>query len=257
MRRATDLLAAELRKAVTLPAVGIGVLVTLLGSVAITLVNALASRSALGTGSDGSAFENAFGAAPVGTVGAVLIGVVVIGSEYTASAAVDGGGRQITSTLTAAPHRVRLLAAKAGTTALVVLLSAAVTLPATVLVARAVLGGAPETVAPGDAVLRVLGAAAYWVLTALIAGAITTLTRSGIVPLIVLIVNSTVVSVSYLLTRLTPLAHWLPDMAGRWLLAGIDTVPGGLAVLPGALVMVGWTVALLVVAALVLHRRDA
>ena len=91
----------------------------------------------------------------------------------------------------------------------------------------------------------------------LIAFAITVVTRSGIVPLIVLIVNSSLVSVSLLLTRLTPLAHWLPDLAGRRLFGGVSTVEGGLDAVPGGLVMSAWTLALLLVAGFVFARRDA
>ena len=93
----------------------------------------------------------------------------------------------------------------------------------------------------------------------LIAFAITVLARSGIIPLIILIANSSVVSVSLLLTNLTPAAHWLPDMAGRNLFGfpADSVVPGGLDPTPGAIVMAGWALALLIVAGIVFRRRDA
>jgi ABC-2 type transport system permease protein len=258
-----DTLAAELRKAASLPATRVAVAVALLGSALITVLNSVSARAALDSGRGGptgltSPFELGYAAVPLGTVGAVVLGVVVISSEYTANSADAGGGRQITATLAAAPHRVRLLLAKALTVVLAVAATAAATIPACVGIARLVIGdAAPETVSAQEMLHRFLGAALYWTLTGLIAFAVTVLTRSGIVPLIVLIVNSSLVSFSLLLTNLTPLAHWLPDMAGRRLFGGLGTVEGGLDALPGALVMAAWTLGLLAVAAAVFSRRDA
>ncbi len=266
MRRGSTpvgLLAAELRKLTTLPAVRAGVAVSVLGSAALTVLNAVTVRQAITAGrpdllADTSPFETAFASMPIGTVGAVVVGVVAIGSEYTANGPDTGGGRQITATLAAAPHRARLLAVKAGAVVLAVVAAAAVSIPASTLVARVLVGAAgTETVPVGDQVARSLGGATYWTLTALIAFAITVLTRSGTVPLLVLIPNSSVVSVPLLLTTLTDLAYWLPDLAGRRLFTGVDTVGGGLGTVPGALVMAGWAAVLLVVAGVVFSRRDA
>lgn len=257
-------LTAELHKAATLPAVWAGIAVALLGSLGITLLNALTTRSAIAGGrahelvADTSTFETAYAAVPLGTVGAVVIGVVLMSSEYVAASPEAGGGRQLTTTLSALPQRLTVLAAKAVTVAALVTATAAVTIPACVALARGILGdGGHETVTGQEALLRSGGAALYWALTGLIALAITALARSGIIPLVVLVTNSALVSISLLLTNITPLAHWLPDMAGRRLFGGIDTVDGGLDALPGGLVMGAWTVALLTVAGIVFARRDA
>lgn len=260
---ALRILRAELHKAFTLPAVWVGAAVAILGSMALTVLNSVTVRTAVASGSpdliaDSSPFETAFAAMPLGTVGAVVIGVVLIGSEYTANSPDAGGARQVGTTVVAVPRRVALLAAKASTAVGLVVGIAAVTLPATVCLARLIVGDlGNETVSAGDALLRCLGGTLYWVLTALLALAITTLARSGVIPLIVLVMNSSLVSISLLLTKLTPLAHWLPDMAGRRLFGGLDTVEGGLDAAPGALVMAAWVVALLAVAGVVLRRRDA
>lgn len=105
--------------------------------------------------------------------------------------------------------------------------------------------------------LRMLGAALYWVLTGLMALATTVFTRSGVIPLIILIMNNSLVSFLFLLTRVTDLANWLPDMAGRSLFGGeyiVDGAPGPVA---GAITMAVWTAGLLVIAALVFRWRDA
>ncbi|GAA3661270.1 ABC transporter permease [Microbacterium marinilacus] len=255
---------AELRKAATLPAVWAGAAVAILGSLGITLLNAVTARSAIAAGradellASTSAFETGYAAAPLGTVGAVVIGVVLISSEYTANSPDAGGGRQLTTTLTVIPRRLTVLTAKAVAVVAVVAVAALVALPACLVLARAVIGDAGhETVSAQEALWRWLGACLYWTLTGLLAFAIAVLTRSGVVPLIVLIVNSSLVSVSLLLTNITPLAHWLPDMAGRRLFGGVDTIDGGLDTLPGALVMAAWTVGLLAVAGAAFTRRDA
>ncbi len=260
--RFTRVLAAELHKTATLPATWAAIAVALLGSVAITVLNAVSARSAVDAGTPElrftSPFDTAYAAVPLGTVGAVIIGVVAISSEYTADGAESGGGRQITTTLSAVPGRLRLLAAKALTVALLIIATAAVTIPACVGVAQLVIGdAAAETVTLDEALARSAGAALYWLLTGLIAFAVTVLARNGVIPLIVLIANSSLVSFSLLLTNLTPLAFWLPDMAGRNLFSGLSMVEGGLDAVPGAVVMAAWALGLLAVAGALFTRRDA
>lgn len=258
-----NVLVAELHKAAALPAVWAGFAVAVLGSAALTLLNAVGTRDALAAGRHddagyGTALDTAFASMPIGTVGAVVIGVIVVSSEFTANSPDAGGGRQIGTTLVATPRRVMALVAKAVAAVLLVLVTAVVAIPASLFLAEAIIGDVATSSLPFDeAVRRGAGAALYWALTALIGLAVAVFTRSGVVPLIVLVMNSSLVSVSLLLTNLTPAAHWLPDMAGRRLFGGEYTVPGGLEAGPGALVMAGWAAALLVVAAGVFSRRDA
>lgn len=237
---ALDAVAAELRKALTLPAAIAGLAVAVAGPVALSALNA-------SQGAGDSAADAAMAAAPLLTLGAIVIGVVVVGSEYS-------GARPIATTFAAMPRRTTVLVAKAVTVVALVAAAAVVAMPAALLVARAVGDDAGE-VDPG----RWLGAAAYATFTALIALAITALTRSGVVPLIVLVANGSVVSVSFLLSKVTPLARYLPDLAGMRMIAGGDrlAIDDALAPLPGGLVMAAWTAALLAVAAVVLNRRDA
>lgn len=255
-------LAAELRKIATLPASLAALGVALPGSLALTVLNAVGVRQAIDSGRlDTVAFtsplETAFAAIPLATVGAVILGVVAMGSEYTANSPDAGGGRQITSTLTATPQRLVALAAKAGALAVLVLAVAAVTIPACIAVARLIIGDTPPPDRLGDVVTRSLGAALYWTLTALIALALTTLARSGTVPLVLLIMNSSLVSVSLLLSRITPWAYYLPDAAGISLFAGEAWDGNALGPAPGGLVMAAWTLLLLVIAAAAFARRDA
>lgn len=266
MRILSRTLLAELRKLATLPGIWIALAVTLLGTAAITALNAVMVRNAAIAGdtsslADTSPFESGFAAMPfVGVIGAVVIGALAIGSEYTPDRAESGGARQIATSLSATPNRTLLFLAKAILVALLTLLTAVVTIPANYALAIAIIGGhGTEYVTLEDALTRSLGAADYWVCMALIAFAITALARSVLIPLAVLIANSSVVSISLILTNVTPLANWLPDMAGRSLFGFPPelVVPGGLDPGPGALVMAAWAVGLLGVAGVLFHRRDA
>ena len=257
--------AAELRKTATLRASAGAAAVAVLGSFAITVLNAVGVRDALRAGRPDlvgytSPAEAVFSAVPLGTVGAVILGVIVISSEYTANSPDAGGGRQITATLAVSPRRLVLLAAKAAAVAIHVLALAAVTIPACLAVAHLIIGDPFTGDDLGHALARAAGAALYWTLTGLMAVAITVLTRSGIIPLVVLIANSSLVSVSILLTHLTPLAYHLPDLAGMRLFV-VDDREGLFAAaldpLTGGLVMAAWTLGFLALSAAVFHRRDA
>lgn len=74
---------------------------------------------------------------------------------------------------------------------------------------------------------RLTGAICYWTFTALLALGITLLTKNGILPLAVLIINSSVVSFSVLLYRVTKLAFYLPDRAGAEMFMFTDNMSTG------------------------------
>lgn len=256
---------AELRKTSSLPGTAVGMAVAVLGTTGIAVLNATGIRSALASGHPDqvgytSPVDAVFSAAPLGTVGAVVVGVLVVSSEYAVNSDDAGGGRQIGVTLTATPRRLRVLAAKVAVVVLVVAAAAVVALTGALVVATTIVGDlAPAPVPIDDVLLRSLGAGLYWTLTGLMALAATVVVRNGVLPLVVLIANSSLVSVSLLLSFVTPAAFYLPDLAGTQLFAGdlaldsdrmLDPVTGGL-------VMAGWTAALLAVAGVVLARRDA
>ncbi len=221
----------ELLKLAGLPSVWAAAALGLLVPPLIAFLN----TRTVGTGIDSGYVELGFG-----VVGALVLGVVAAGSEYR--------GRQITTSLICVPSRARFLLAKTGALALTVALLAAVTAVGTLSITGSLSAGA---------VPRIVGVVVYWVLTALLANGITLLTRSGVLPLTILILNTSVVSVSYLLTRVTPLAGYLPDLAGARMFIRDIRSPVDLAPLTGGLVMAAWVLAVLAVAAAVFHRRDA
>jgi ABC-type transport system involved in multi-copper enzyme maturation permease subunit len=237
---------SELLKLVGLPSVWAAVAVGLLVPPLVTLLN--------GTPPDPAGTADAgFQELALGVVGAIILGVVAIGNEYSAAGEESGGTRQIATSLTAVGSRGRFLVAKTAALVLTVASLAAVSAAATMTVTRIVLGDR----APAPTAGRLLGVILYWVLTALLAYGITLLTRSGVLPLAILILNTSVVSVSFLLSRAVPAAGYLPDLAGAHMFIHRIVSPVDIAPVTGGVVMAAWVVALLSAAGFVFHRRDA
>ncbi|GAB3616558.1 hypothetical protein GCM10027416_11150 [Okibacterium endophyticum] len=240
-------LRAELSKLASLPSTWIAFAAGLVVPTGIAVITSLTSTPGENTG---------FSELAIGVVGAIVLGVSVIGSEYTAEGEESAGGRQITTTLTATTSRSRLLIAKIvavviATALMAVLAIAAVFATVGLLVED---GAAPPLDA--DALGRMGGALVYWVLMALLAFALTVFTRNGTIPMSVLVANSSAVTVTYLLAQSIPAANWLPDLAGMRMFTTVETGVH-IAPLTGGLVMTAWVAVLLAVAGVVFSRRDA
>ncbi|MGK5682767.1 hypothetical protein [Actinoplanes sp. URMC 104] len=243
-------MSAELRKLLGLPTAWTGLVLGLIAAPALVFVNTPGVRRAIESGQiDDLGYENL----GIGLLGALILGVVTVSSEYTSTGDDSPGAHQMTATLLAMPHRRRLLAAKAAALVLVVAVQGALTASATVLLTQVML---PEYAPPFDLV-RIAGAVLYWVLLALLAAAVTLIFRNGVITLTYFIVNSTVVSVSYLLTKLIPWAAYLPDIVGAHLIVRGDPAAVAIGPVTAALVMTAWVAAFLAVAAWLFHRRPA
>ena len=183
----------------------------------MTLPALLAWYNAVGTRSDLAAGVPHGDPTGIGTTelilaaaAAAVIGVVVVGSEFVAMPNELGGGRQATTTALATPSRLRGLGAKLLVTTVLLGVMAGVAAVATMLSAHAGLG----EYAPGlDATSwrQAAAGAAYVVSYGLLGFAVTALLGNGLVPLIYLVANQTVISVGYLLTLRWSWAWYLPD----------------------------------------------
>ncbi|MFG1918319.1 hypothetical protein [Micromonospora sp. NPDC048898] len=244
---------AELRKLLGLPTAWVGLVLGTLVAPVIVLLNAPNTRRAIAAGTLTDTSDLGLRDLGVGLIGPMVLGVIVVSSEYTSTGRDAPGARQLTATLAAVPNRLRLLAAKTTALVLVVAAQATVTTAATLTLTRVLHGDH----APAPAPARVAAAILYWTLTALLAYAITLITRNGIVPLTLLIINSTVVSVSYLLTKVTDLASYLPDIVGAQMFIRGGDFPVEIAPVTAGLVMTAWIVGLLAVGAVLFQRRDA
>ncbi|MEV4297534.1 ABC transporter permease [Microbispora rosea] len=251
-------LAAEASKLASLPAVWIAMAAGVLVPGVVAAITASSALGAITRGAQANAaIDTGYQELAFGVVGAIILGVVGVSSEYVTESAESGGGRQITTSMIAVPSRLRLLLAKMSAIAVSGAMLAIGAAATTMGVVRAVLGEHAPAWGTDD-VARLAGVVCYWTCTALLASGITVLTRHGVVPLAVLIANTSVVSVTYLLTRITPLANYLPDMAGvRMFIRNLAGSTAEIGPLTGGLVMTTWVTVLLVIAAISFTRRDA
>ncbi|WAL63449.1 ABC transporter permease [Amycolatopsis cynarae] len=255
---------AEFRKLFSLPSAYVAIGLSLAGTLGIAAANVSSLRAKLDSGNLGplprvGTLDAGFATTVIGTIGVIVLGVVVVSSEYSRDTDDAARGRQIITTLVALPRRGALIAAKALVVALTSGVLAAVTIPATILLSQSLLGrhGHPAAEVMSALAPRAAGEILYWVLTALLTFAVTTLVRSGVVPMVVLITNTSLVSVTLLLARWLPPARYLPDVAGAQMFAVGYPAPDMLSPVSGGVVMALWTFALLVAAAIVFARRDA
>ncbi|MDO5093960.1 MAG: hypothetical protein Q4D79_11190 [Propionibacteriaceae bacterium] len=186
---------------------------------------------------------------------AAVIGVVLIGAEYVAMPNELGGGRQATTTALATPSRLRALGAKLAVAVGLLGLLGGVSAFGSLLVAQRALG---SHALPLDAERSGQGTAGmgYVVLYGLLAFAVTALVRRGLVPLIYLVANQTVISVGYLLTLRWRWAWYLPDTSAMAIMR-TPADPGQPPAAIGLTVGIAWVVGLLVLAAVLNERREA
>lgn len=248
-RRLRRVVLAELVKLRGLPMVVVTAVGTVVaGSLLAGAFAALAERgggAAAGTmtGTMTGAAGATLRAIPVLQVGPALLAVLAATTEYD--------GRQIRTTLTAVPDRIVLLCGKVVAFACLVAAMGSTTLVAAVSTAWWA-GGARSSPIAGRAV-DLVGATAYLTLVGLVAFAAALTLRSAIASLATVLTGLLILSP--ILAAATEHARWLPDRAGRLLYgSGPDPV---LTATTGTLVVLGWLIAALALAALTLTRRDA
>ncbi|RDB49106.1 ABC transporter permease [Tsukamurella tyrosinosolvens] len=238
---------AELIKLTTLPLAWAAFAAGLIVPVGIAVITSLTATP------DGN---TCFSELAIGVVGAIVLGVSAIGSEYSSEGEESAGGRQITTTLTTTSSRSSVLLAKM-TAVMVMTVAMAIVAIAAVLATVTLLGaqGAGPALSAGT-LGRIVGVVLYWTMMALLGFGLTVLTRNAIVPMAVLVANSSAVTITYLLAQRFTAANYLPDLAGMRMFTtvrtGVDVAP-----LTGGLVMATWVIALQAIAMTVFTRRDA
>ncbi|WP_430782672.1 hypothetical protein [Actinoplanes sp. G11-F43] len=247
-----SLVRAELLKLLGLPTARVGLLLAGVIAPVLVLVNAAPVREAIADGSYGFTDDLAYNSLQIVMLGALILGVVAVSSEFTPAGEDSPGGRQLTTTLLAAPRRGRLVAAKAIVLSVVVIVHGALTMALTVWLTEIEHGGTYPAAEPA----RLAGMLLDWVLLGLLAFALTLIFRNGIVTLTLLIVNAGVISVSWLVMKVTPLGAYLPDIVGKHMYLE-DFGDVEIAPLTAGLVMTGWVAALLVLAVRLFQRREA
>ncbi|MFE4709254.1 ABC transporter permease [Paenibacillus sp. NPDC056722] len=250
---------AELSKLFSLPGIWLAFLIGAFAPAVITALDSIVQKEEIIAGVSTRLSEVGYIGLALGVQGVIILGVLAVSSEYLTESSESGGGAQITTSLTAVASRLHFLLAKAGAVTVVSILLCIVAIMTTVSTTYLILG----EYAPAIEWPRLIGAVCYWTLTALLALGITLLTKNGIIPLAVLMINSSVVSFSVLLYKVTKLALYLPDRAGLEMFMFTSDTPftGSLfdrfhTPFTGGLIMFTWVVVIFIIAAIVFHRRD-
>lgn len=257
MRRA---MRAEALKLCTLPGIRVAGLLALAVPMLLAWLEGSQIRRAVETGQlgalyDTSTTDSGFTSLTVAQVGFVVLGVLSVSSEYVRNAQAVGRGRQLTSSMVATPGGARRMVAK-----LIVLLGFATVLAVaatagTLAVARWALGGVEATW--GNPWPRVAGAVLFLVTMTVIAAALAELVRGGALPLTLLVINSSAASFSFLLSKVTPLARYAPDLALAHTFLTETAIQDPLSPGAGMLVGAAWGVAAIILAVLFHARREA
>jgi len=253
---------AELSKLFSLPGIWLAFLIGAFAPAVIAALDSIAQKEDIIAGVSTRLSEVGYTGLAFGVQGVIIIGVLAVSSEYLTESSESGGGQQITTSLTSVSSRLHFLLAKAGAVIAISILLCMVAIMTTVSATHLVLG----EYTPAFESSRLIGVVCYWTFTALLALGITLLTKNGIIPLTVLIINSSVVSFGVLLYKVTKLAFYLPDRAGLdiFMFASdqFHTSPTGSLFdrfhtpFTGGLVMFAWVAVIFIVAAVVFHRRD-
>lgn len=253
---------AELSKLFSLPGIWIAFLIGAFSPAVIAALDSIAEKEEIIAGVSTRLSEVGYSGLGLGVQGVIILGVLAVSSEYLTESSESGGGQQITTSLTVVSSRLHFLLAKVGAVTVISILLSIVAIITTVSATHLILG----EYTPAFEWSRLIGAVCYWTFTALLALGMTLLTKNGIIPLAVLIINSSVVSFSVLLYRVTKLAVYLPDRAGLEMFMFTSDrvhtpVTGSLfdsyhSPLTGGLVMFAWVAVFFIVAAIVFHRRD-
>lgn len=251
---------AELSKLFSLPSIWLALLIGAFAPALFAALDIIAEKEDIIAGVSTRLSEVGYIGLGFGVQGIIILGVLAVSSEYLTESSEAGGGQQITTSLTVVSSRFHFLLAKACAVTVISILLCMVAIITTVSTTNLMLGEyAPEFEAS-----RLIGVVCYWTFTALLAFGITVLTKNSIIPLAVLMINSSVVSFSVLLSRVTKLAFYLPDRAGiEMFMFTSDRSPftGSLfdrfhTPFTGGLIMFTWVAVFFIVAAIVFHRRD-
>lgn len=253
---------AELSKLLSLPSIWLAILIGAFAPAVFAALDSLAQKEEIIAGVSTRLSEVGYTGLGFGVQGVIILGVLAVSSEYLTESSESGGGRQITTSLSVVSSRLHFLLAKACAVTVISILLCIVAMITIVPTTHFILG----EYAPAFEWSRMIGAVCYWIFTTLLALGITLLTKNSIVPLAVLMINSSVVSFSVLLSKITKLAFYLPDRAGLEMFMftsdKFNTPPTGSLFdkyhtpFTGGSVMFAWVAVIFIVAVIVFHRRD-
>ncbi|GIO37397.1 hypothetical protein J41TS12_22580 [Paenibacillus antibioticophila] len=241
---------AELSKLLSLPGIWLALLIGACAPAIIAALDSIAQKEEIIAGVSTRLLEVGYIGLALGVQGVIILGVFAVSSEYLTESSEAGRGQQITTSLTVVSSRLHFLLAKAGAVTVISMVLSVVAIVTTLSATHLVLG---EYTPPFEGT-KLLGVVCYWIFTALLAFGITVITKNGTIPLAVLIINTSFVSFSFLLSKVTKLALYLPDRVGIEMF--MFTSDRFLTPFKGGLVMFAWVAVLFIAAVVVFQRRD-
>lgn len=241
---------AELSKLLSLPGIWLALLIGACAPAIIAALDSIAQKEEIIAGVSTRLLEVGYIGLALGVQGVIILGVFAVSSEYLTESSEAGGGQQITTSLTVVSSRLHFLLAKAGAVTVISMVLSVVAIVTTLSATHLVLG---EYTPPFEGA-KLLGVVCYWIFTALLAFGITVITKNGTIPLAVLIINTSFVSFSFLLSKVTKLALYLPDRVGIEMF--MFTSDRFITPFKGGLVMFAWVAVLFIAAVVVFQRRD-
>ncbi|WP_329455591.1 ABC transporter permease subunit [Streptomyces sp. NBC_01497] len=215
------------------------------GAVATTLVN------------PGDHFDPtfiSFSGMTLGQLAMVVFGVLVVGSEYSSG--------MIRTSLAAVPRRATFLFGKIGVAGLLALVVGLITGFVTFFLGQALLGDDGTTLGAPNVLRAVVGSGLYMCLIAVFSMGVTTMLRSSMLSLGILMPFFFLVSnILSVVPKAKDVARYFPDQAGSKILQVVPDAAGGndapYGPWAGFAIMALWVVAALVGGYLVLRKRDA
>ncbi len=229
---------------------------TLLGAVGTMVLIGLAIGYNTGSNWAGLAAEDR---APSATLQGYLFAQLLIGVLGVLFVSGEYGTGMIRSTLAAVPRRVPVLVAKTAVFGAIGLVTMVATSFATFLGGQAFLTSYGHGSSLDSGALQViLGTGVYLALIGLFGGALGWIVRStagGISVLVGILLVVPVVFLALPSSWSDPIAKFLPSNAGQSFISSVNT-PGQLSAWTGFATLIAWVAGSLVVAAVMLRRRD-
>lgn len=252
---------AEALKLASLPATWLASVMAVAIPPLLALANGNTLHHALSTGETAgltslSTENEGFGQLTFGVIGVVVLGVIAISSEYARAEQSMGGARQVSTTMAAEPARCGVIVAKLGVLIAWVSILSVVSMPLTLWLSQTTLGGY-ATHFGASLLPRMAGATLYWVVMVMLSFGLATIFRSGVLPLVLLLTNASVVSFSLLIAQATDLAKYLPDIAAYTTFLTESPAREPLDAGTGAVVCAAWGIAACLLAMVAYARRDA
>ncbi|MFD6416689.1 ABC transporter permease subunit [Streptomyces sp. NPDC060194] len=195
-----------------------------------------------------------FSGLTLGQLAMVVFGVLVVGTEYSSG--------MIRTSLAAVPQRATFLFGKLAVASLLALVVGQITAFVSFFLGQALLGGYGTGIGEENVLRAVVGAGLYMALVGIFSMGVTTMLRSSILSLGILVPFFFLLSpILGAVPGAKKVAQYFPDQAGQKIMQvlpnALDTDPAPYGPWGGLAIMVGWVLLAVLGGFLVIKKRDA